>query len=267
MDGRERLESTVTLSGATVETVLKIPPPVRLNPKIAPPEGFDQGNPKQRQEDAIAKLVLQDLPVIANAQLLGQHPEVFSAVDRSQAEVEFRVALAPAPGAVAVSFAVRILPEQPFYAVGAVALGCFAAWALLLDAARRRRDANELILSLIEHGRITAPSLLRAESTARALADQAPAKVVLRRAESASSAVGKYFDALEDLASTGLVGGIERAEEASRRAHDAAEKLGRVIRGFELGIDERQPLEEVLAPLDRVLALWRRYVVGIEELR
>jgi hypothetical protein len=71
-----------------------------------------------------------------------------------------------------VAVAVAAIPENVLAGAVAVLIGVLGAVGLILDAARQRRDSNDLILGLMEHGRITPPSVLRAESTASGLADQ-----------------------------------------------------------------------------------------------
>lgn len=175
IDGRKRLEEALTLSGIGVDEIIGLVAPVSDHPRLmlryrrGQPERPAMltsttvlPTPEQRQEREISQRVLRDSPVVATAQLLGKEPEVFSAVDRSHAEVEFRAALVPALLALAGAIAFTAWPQWPFAGVLAVLVGVLGAAGLMLDAARGRRDSNEMILSLMEHGRITAPSVLRA---------------------------------------------------------------------------------------------------------
>jgi hypothetical protein len=109
-DARQRLEATLSLSGQGVSDVLEQTRrrtsspgspwvdsavgrggwrrrPTSLNSKIRNP------TPEQDQERRLADLVIRDLEVIPDAQLLGKENDVFSAVDRNRAEVEFRLAV------------------------------------------------------------------------------------------------------------------------------------------------------------------------------
>ena len=48
-----------------------------------------------RREALLALAVLRDLDVVATTRLLGRDQELYSAVDRNRAEVEFRLAVIP----------------------------------------------------------------------------------------------------------------------------------------------------------------------------
>jgi hypothetical protein len=105
-DGRKRSEEMLALPGVGVDDVLGPTAPVAdtgeavadtsdkrawfaRRSRHVEPTGPSATEvlpiPEERQEQEIAERVLRDLPVVANAQLLGHEPEVFSAVDRSQA--------------------------------------------------------------------------------------------------------------------------------------------------------------------------------------
>jgi len=269
-DGRQRLEESLALSGVGVDEVLGLAAPVADTSDKRVPRGRRGRRagpmslsattvlptPEAREEREIAERVLRDLPVVANAQLLGHEPEVFAAVDRSQAEVEFRVALVPALLALSVAVALAAWPEE--LAVGAVAvlIGGLGAAGLILDAARQRRDSNELILSLMEHGRITPPSVLRAESTASRLADQAPAKVVARQAEDSARAIRQYMASLDAVPSSGSLPMLTQAHDASAHAHAEAQRLDRLLEEYIPDAKDPRPAQDALEPLDRALSGW-----------
>lgn len=271
-DGRQRLEEALTLSGVGVDDVLGLAAPVpdtsdKRAPRGRRPPRTDPTQltattmlqtPEERQQREIAERVLRDLPVVANAQLLGHEPEVFSAVDRSQAEVEFRVALVPALLALAVAVAVATAEETLLGGAVAVLLGVLGAAGLILDAARHRRNSNELILSLMEHGRITSPSVLRAESAASELADQAPAKVVGRQAEEAARAIRQYLASLDAVPSSGSLPMLTQAHDASARAHAEALQLDRLLKLYSSteSATPSRTAQDVLEPLDRALSGW-----------
>jgi hypothetical protein len=275
-DGRQRLEQALALSGVGVDEVLglvaQVPDTsdkrmvIRRRRRPAEPIQLSSDTvwrkPEERQEHEIAARVLRDLPVVANAQLLGQEPEVFAAVDRSQAEVEFRVALVSALLALAVAVALAALPENPLTAALAVLIGVLGAGSLILDAARRRRDSNELVLSLMEHGRITPPSLLRAESTASELADQAPAKVVGRQGEETARRIRQYLASLDAVPSSGSMPMLTQALEAAAGAHAEAPRLDGLLNQYSPGSEARLA-ETVLEPLDRALCGWAELNAGL----
>jgi hypothetical protein len=183
-------------------------------------------------EDEIAQRVLRDLPVLADAQLLGKENEVFSAVDRNQAEVDFRIALVPAVLALGVSLALAGVPDDAWIGLITVPAGALAAGALILDAARQRRTANELLLSLIEHRRITAPTVSRAAAAASELADQAPAKVVIRRGEAAVRTIRRYMEVVSRVGDSSVLLGPDHWVEAANAARSENAKLEELLHQF-----------------------------------
>jgi hypothetical protein len=271
-DGRQRLEQALALSGVGVDEVLGLTAAVPDVPDtsgkraLVGRRGRRAGlsglsadmvlpTPEARQEREIAQRVLRDLPVVANAQLLGHEPEVFSAVDRSQAEVEFRVALVPPLLALSVAVAVAGVPENVLVGVSAVLIGFLCAAGLILDAARQRRASNELILSLMEHGRMTSPSIVRAESTASRLADQAPARVVGRQAEETMRAIRQYLASLDAVPQSGSLPMLRQAHNASARAHAETVRLDRLLNQYAPSPSAAaRTAEDVLEPLDRAVA-------------
>jgi hypothetical protein len=269
VDGRKRLEEALTLSGITVDEILGLVAPVSDQPRktLRGRRGQPERQamltsttvfptPEQRQEREISERVLRDLPVVATAQLLGKEPEVFAAVDRSQAEVEFRAALVPAVLALAGSIAFTVWPQWPLAGVLAVLVGVLGAAGLMLDAARGRRDSNEMILSLMEHGRITPPSVLRAESEAVARGDQSPAVVVKRQGDEVARAVRRYITSLDQIPSSGSLPMLDQAHAAAADALKQARELDRLLELHDAVPPGSPPTTSVLEPIDRALGGW-----------
>lgn len=178
---------------------------------------------------------------------------MFAAVDRRQSEVEFRLALLPAFAALAVAIAVR---SGPLTAAGAIAIGGLITVALLLDAARQEREANKLILSLMEHGRLSPPSLRRALADAEREADQAPASVVRRQAAAVSKSLNNFISSLDRIPSSGSVTQLTTAHEASREVRREADELDRLLGTYRFAPPEPLSVELALEPLDRALSGW-----------
>lgn len=291
VDGRQRLERALALSGVAVDEVLGLS---RVSPnslgslgKTAPagfgrrarlpkvrsawrgaavPMGLSADwvlpTPEERQERELAERILRDLPVVAQAQLLGKEAEVYGAVDRSRAEVEFRVALVPP--LAALSLAIGAATGNVLGMVLSPLVGGLAAMGLMLDAGKQTRESNDLILSLMEHGRLTPPSLIRAESEAVSRGDQAPAKVVARQAEEAARALRQYFASLEAVPSSGSLPMLTQAYEASQRAHTEATRLDRLLAQYLPPSSSRSTSGDwVLEPLDRVLSGWATINEGL----
>lgn len=291
VDGRQRLEQALALSGVAVDEVLGLsrvsPNSLGSRGKTAPagfgrrarlpkvrsawrraavPMGLSADwvlpTPEERQERELAERILRDLPVVAQAQLLGKEAEVYGAVDRSRAEVEFRVALVPP--LAALSLAIGAATGNVLGMVLSPLVGGLAAVGLMLDAGKQTRESNDLILSLMEHGRLKPPSLIRAESEAVSRGDQAPAKVVARQAEEAARALRQYLASLEAVPSSGSLPMLTQAYEASQRAHTEATRLDRLLAQYLPPPASRSTSGEwVLEPLDRVLSGWATINEGL----
>ncbi|MET4100380.1 hypothetical protein ABIB37_002617 [Agrococcus sp. UYP10] len=220
---------------------------------------------RREQLGEIAARVLRDLPVIAESQLLGKDPEAFSAVDRSETEVEFRLALVPALFGLCVS--VAALVATPAWSIVTIGIGALVVIALLLDAARRRRDANALILTLLEHNRAMSPSINRAVTLATRFADQRPDRVLRRNGEEAArllrqclvevdafaTAVDEYLRHVDWLIDSGFLAGKTEAVRTSDAARGAGERLAKLLaRLIPGGVALHQSVDGVIAPLTRV---------------
>jgi hypothetical protein len=235
-DGRQKLERILSLSGTGVRELLndEAPAPVRRNrprlrwpfrrhrllPEVVLTADTRTEPPQEADERRIADLVVGDLQGIADSQLLGEKNDVFSAVDRDRAEVEFRLAVVP--GLLALAVAIAVQQSSPAMTALVVAGGLVVAVGLMLDAARQLRAANDLLLNLLEHDRITAPSVTRLESRAKELADQSPTGVVSRGAREASLALQALLQTAQRVPDSGgsaLVNALDCAVRA-RRAFD-----------------------------------------------
>ncbi|SBS72124.1 hypothetical protein [uncultured Microbacterium sp.] len=216
---------------------------------------------EEKQERQIADGVLRDLPFIANTQLLGQREAVYSAVDRIEAEVEFRIALIPPVIGLSIAIAV-VVRATPLLAVGAVLVGILAAIGLMLDAVRRRTQSNELILLLIQYRSISAPSITDLEARARELKDRTTGAVLARQLERYARAVGNYFGKLALVPQSGGFALLAEAHEAARVAHL---ETGRMQQALEAAHVSAAELDSAAVPalLDRVLAQWSAINHGV----
>jgi hypothetical protein len=70
-------------------------------------------NIDERREALLARAVLRDLDVVATTRLLGRDQELYSAVDRHQAEVEFRLAVIPPLLVLVISLGARSQSVAP----------------------------------------------------------------------------------------------------------------------------------------------------------
>jgi hypothetical protein len=96
---------------------------------------------------------------LATTRLIGDQPELFSAIDRPRAEAEFRFALVPP--LVALTVVLVALTDNVTWIIGlAVPI------ALFFQGFRRRRTAGDLLADALYLGRIEAPVLDRLEKAA-----------------------------------------------------------------------------------------------------
>lgn len=283
-DSRQRLEEILSLSGYGVDDVLRgaARPPREPDGKIAPARrrGWRRARPRRPpraamltatssvpatpqvwQERELASLVVRDLEVIADAQLLGRENDVFSAVDRTLAEVDFRIAVIPALLALTACLAVR----QPSVVLGVavVLVGATTSVGLMLDAARQQRKANDLLLNLLEHGRVSAPSLTRLEARATDLADQSPAKVVSRQASATLLAIQALIASLESVPDSATVPGLGQALDAAVAARGEFERLQAVLRELGSGDASSELDSDLLQRLEGVVRGWATLNRGV----
>ncbi len=215
-------------------------------------------------EGEISQRVLRDLPAVADAQLLGRETEVFAAVDRDRAEVDFRIALVPAVVALGISIAVASRSDQWLFAATCLVAGGLAASALMLDAARQHRTANELILSLMEHQRIIPPAISRVVSTATELADQAPGKEVVRRGETAVRAIHRTMADVSRVGDSSVLVGPDAARATRQEASEECAKLENLMGRYADAAPSRPTGEDVLHELDYALMLIEEFMQDIQ---
>ncbi|HET6948757.1 MAG TPA: hypothetical protein VFI47_00170 [Acidimicrobiales bacterium] len=212
--GRERLGSSLALSGTGIDRFLEdqtgltlpetgiprrepAPGPPRSKRYVEERPGPGWARPidlNARREALLALLVLKDLPVVATTRLLGRDQELYSAVDRNRAEVEFRFAVIPPLLVLVVSVGAR---SEPWILALLVPVGAMLAWALFADALRSERAANEILMDSLADGRVASPTLERLETRAATLAGEAQPERMSRAAKDASLALQGAAASLE----------------------------------------------------------------------
>ncbi len=235
---RTELESALSMSGVDVEQLLdetgvpaEAPP---FNPKIAPtlrkrrldrllrlgPGSARPRDFEQEQEARIAGAVTRDLGVIATTRLLGRDQELYSAIDRLRAEVEFRRALGPPILVVGVVLAIRAPWPWPLLIL---AVTMALAVGLLVDGSQLQRRMNELLLDVLTDHRVESPSLERLRSRARAVATRTHADDVERTASEVAVAIRQSVKRLEDVGRSEPTL-AEQALTDARKANDVIEQ-------------------------------------------
>jgi hypothetical protein len=130
------------------------------------PYVFDEQDP-QRLSDRLVTTVVNDLPRVTSARLLGRDPDLYSAIDRDRAEVDFRLGLIPPVLGLTVAFVVRLGTKA---GLATLLFGLLLVVGLLWDALKQQRNANDLLAEALADGRVKAPSLERLENSATEIA-------------------------------------------------------------------------------------------------
>lgn len=269
-DARQRLEDMLSLSGYSLDELLPhdgeeadrrtgdppkwIPRRRRRLRPIALTSSSTAERPQEWLERRLAALVVEDLEIIADAQLLGEQTEVFSAVDRDRAEVDFRIAVVP--GVVVLAAVLALHQNSVLPAVVLAVAGVAIASGLMLDAARQQRLANDLLLNLVENGRIVAPSVKRLEVRAEDLNDQSPVKVASRQARQTSLAIRSLLDALTSVPNSTATPGLRVALEAAVTARAEFDRLQNLIRQASSAYSDGELDDSILRELEAVLRGW-----------
>lgn len=276
-DNRQRLEEMMSLTGYGVDDLLPADEALPDRKTMDPPKFLTRSRRRRRpamltsagvpqsaqewQEQRLAALVVDDLGTIADAQLLGEQTEVFSAVDRDRAEVDFRIAVVP--GVVVLAAVLALRQTSLVVALVLAVVGVVVASGLMLDAARQQRLANDLLLNLLENGRIVAPSLKRLEVRAADLNDQSPAKVASRQARQTSLALRGVLDLLTAVPDSLSTLGLRAALDAVVNARTEFERLQRLIRQASPAGSGGELDDSILDELEGVLRGWAGINQGV----
>ena len=188
---------------------------LRQGPGSAAPRDFEGD-----QQARIAHAVTRDLDTIATTRLLGRDQELYSAIDRLRAEMEFRRAIVPPLMFAAVVLAVRI--GWPWWVVVAVA-AMLLCGGLVVDAAGLERRMNDLLLDVLTDNRVESPTLERLRSQAKAVAgrtaiddaEQSASRLAaeIRRALKRLQSLGVSEPSLADMASSDVALAREALEK------------------------------------------------------
>ena len=155
-------------------------------------------SPAESREAALRRLILDDFKLVMT-RLLGTETDLYSAIDRHRAEVEFRLGVIPPLAALAC--VVGVLVGWPWSGIAAAA-GVVAVAGLFWDAVNRERDGNDLIADALAIRRVAAPTLERLETRATALATRSPSEAAATEVADACKTLGTAVTLAGDLDST-----------------------------------------------------------------
>jgi hypothetical protein len=287
--GREQLTFSLALSGTDVDGFLETQPdatpqvepsprrPVwrrapqrdRRRPAVAV-GGMQPQDRVARREGILARVVLRDLDVVATTRLLGRDQELYSAVDRQRAEVEFRLAVIPPLLVLVISLGAR---SDPWLLWLLVPLGAILAWGLFDSAVRSEREANEILLDSIADRRVQSPTLERLETGAANLASQTQPELMstaasdavvalqgaagsLERVGTSEPSLANYARRQIDVAQDAVKGvGLFFPAPAARTAEQTLRLLTELADGW-VGVIQGRPMDvDAKAQLDRAQEL------------
>jgi len=244
-------EASVAAGGFSVEELESFGPSKIFSegPGGPPPEA-----PEIVAERLIKERIVADLRDILDVRLLGRDPELYSRLDRGEAEVSFRLAVVPPVLALAVVLGIRLSPPTSLLVIF---VGLTSAAGLVLDAVRQQRQCYELVLALLADGRLTSPSIDRLLRTANRLSPTF-ATPLETQAQSTLQAVQRLFAGLA---------AVPASEPAHSRA--ALELLGAARREFDElleRVDDGHKLDaggNVLNRLETVARSWQDMNEGL----
>jgi hypothetical protein len=214
-----------------------------------PPHDFE--SELQRR---IERGVTRDLDTIATTRLLGRDQELFSAVDRLRAEMEFRRAIVPPLIFVAGAVVVVDGGLWPVVvAIVAVVVSC----GLILDAARLERRVNDLLLDVLADERVQSPLLERLRQRAVAITTRTPADDAQQALSRVAAGIRSTIRHLESLASSGP----SQSAMARESATAAAVLLDELARSELVG---EQALVPATAAVELLSAVADGWVAGVE---
>jgi len=196
--------------------------------------------------DRLVSAMARELDDIVLTRLLGRDPELFSAIDRRRAEVDFRLAIIPPLVAVLAVVASGV----PVIAGIAVAAGAvlFVA-ALGWDALASQRKANEDLTAAIADGRVRAPALERVEA-------EVTARIGRTKLDEMRAAAGGALNAMRKAVK--LAGEVDsapsRVEAARKAVRDARGHLTRVEATFPAAVGEIGG--DAIEAIDGAVLLW-----------
>lgn len=275
---RERMESALALSdtrpGELVGELRGYP--AAAHPAIAPPRlrglrarlrrrrgwaavgGATLGpltytpDPDDVTDARLLRAAVDDLPQVMQVRLLGRDPDLFAAVDRRIAEVEFRLAVIPPVLALA---AVALTRLSFSYAVLAAALGIVATAGLFWDALNRQREANDTLADALADRRVNAPSLERLETAAASIANRPEVEAMRAAAAEFAKPLEQALEFAREANSD-----FSRADRAAAAAAEAGVHLPAVGERFTAAVHELAV--ETHRALSDAIGIWMNALQG-----
>jgi hypothetical protein len=162
----------------------------------------------------LLRALVDDLGVVTTTRLLGRDPDLYSAIDRSRAEAEFRFAIVPALLVAGAAVALRAGDKGIVVALVVLALALGLFW----DAIRHQRDEYALLVDALADGRVTLPTLDRLKVRVQERASRSKADAVRLTAGAAAKEIAKAIKAVGEISEPGRE--IVDARDAVREARN-----------------------------------------------
>jgi hypothetical protein len=205
--------------------------------------------PEAATEPQLVDLAVRDLDTVTTARLLGKDQQLYSAIDRRRAELEFRLAVIPPLTALFAAISFRAPSSVANTLLFPLALA--AMFGLFWDALRHQREAHGLLIAAAADGRVRFPTLERLLTNARSLTEmtsQQTAWLVERQLDRAIVILGK----LDSFPSSALA------------ASEAVARTERLVQPLVVKLEEplRVAASRSLATLRDAAGLWSNGVNG-----
>jgi hypothetical protein len=200
-------------------------------------------DPRQVQ---LVRTVVGEFDQILRTRLLGRDPDLFSAVDRHRAEVEFRVALIPPLLVLALALASAV--EVVFIPV-VVFAGVLACLGLFWDARERERNANDTLAGALADARVLSPTLEALEQRTSTIAKQPRAEKMQQAGADAVRAMGELIDMLDRIDSN-----TTRAHTVAMRVRELRDRTAPVEGFFSAAVVSER--DRALEEIEQASKLW-----------
>ena len=174
----------------------------------------------------LVRLAVSELDVVTTARLLGKDPDLYSAIDRHRAEVEFRVGVIPPLLALFVAVATRV--DGVLVRLALVAAGIVAVAGLCWDALKQQRQAHGLLIDAAADGRVQFPSLDRLRRMVTGVAQMSHTQTAQLVNVELTRAV--FFVSKLDSFAPSALAAVEATDQAARRFALLEDRLSPEVR-------------------------------------
>ena len=181
---------------------------------------------EERVDHLVVRLVVSELDAVSTVRLLGKEPDLYSAIDRHRAEVEFRVAVMPPLLALFLVVATRA--DGGVARLVPVIVGVVSVAGLYWDALKQQRQSRSLLIDAASYGRVqflALEQLTRMVAGVEQMSRRAAAHRMNARLKSAIDLIGK----LDSFAPSALAA-VEATDNAARLFDLLRERLSPEVR-------------------------------------